>query len=148
MGNYFIQLTLKNALHQWPEYSVLALPLSSNRIISNEIITPIISDYSYAFDNDEYMLMYLDITGKGWEQNIKSNNKFPMDVFCQFKTESNNKYFKAIEHINTLTYTSGIAKLDNLKIQFKNRDGDFFNLNNKDHSFTLKITHKNSPQLM
>ena len=71
-----------------------------------------------------------------------------MDVFCQFKTESNNKYFKAIEHINTLTYTSGIAKLDNLKIQFKNRDGDFFNLNNKDHSFTLKITHKNSPQLM
>ena len=151
-GRLFIQITLKNALHQWPEYNVLALPLvtnenETNAVIGNEIITPIISDYSYRLHDDMYMLLYLRC-GNTQLSRLNSNNRVIHQAFCQFRTERERIAFKASEKINTHIFSTPLAELGNITIECKDRDGEYFDLNNKNHSFTLKVTHLNNPRVL
>ena len=151
-GKLFIQLTLNNQLHQWPEYNILMPPLATgenetNAIIGDEIITPIISDYSYELNNDKYMLLYLRC-GDTQISKLNSNQEVIHNSFCQFRTEVSNKSFKAYDNVNICAFQTPLAELGNLHIEFKHRNGEYFDLNNKDHSFTLKVTHLNNPSML
>lgn len=158
----FIQLTLENPLHQWPEYNIVAPPdayirassdtytvASDNEInnelsniipISDDIIMPIISDNSYELNNNKYMLMQLNINGSDVAA-LKSKNTVINNSFCQFKTDHGNGIFRALGHSNIVKYPTK-STLNTFKIKLKDMYNNNYDLNNKNHSFTLRITHK------
>ena len=169
----FIHVILKNQLHQWPEHNA-SVPLSmensegeqipiitdsstsnimkadlSNLLpISKQIYIPLISDYPYELDNDKYMLMNLKIGDKELTQ-LQSNNPAINNSFCQFRTQESSDYFKVLGTSNKKKFPIPLSELGStIKVSFNDRDGKLYDLNNKNHSFTLKITHLNSPYII
>ena len=158
----FIQLTLVQPLHEWPEYNVLKPAemfdttgsigtefikddLSNIIHISDEIIMPIISDYPYELNNDKYMLMNVICNNKPLNE-LHSNNEVIDDAFCQFRTDSNRDYFRVLGMSHIKRFPQHLSHLNQIKIKFKDRNNNDYDLNNKHHSFTFKITYID-PQL-
>ena len=162
----FIQLTLKpeaaqatfagsethlqqvsTPLHQWPEWNVKIPTIASSNLIpfSTKIYMPIISDESYNIDVDEYMLMELTF-GDRTISKLNSSNETINNSFAQFRTEDDNKFFKAYDNVFKYTFSSPITRVKDIKVKLKDREGTLFDLNNKDHSFILKLKHLSNPK--
>ena len=80
---------------------------------------------------------------------IAPNNDAINKSFCQFRTQESSDYFKVLGTSNKKKFPIPLSELGStIKVSFNDRDGKLYDLNNKNHSFTLKITHLNSPYII
>ena len=140
----FIELYITNKLHQFPKFNNEINPFDSDlNIFSKTIILPVVSDKPYELDNDNYMLMHLS-TDKYKLDRLNSGKKSIQKIeeaFTQFRTEVDKHYF--INPFNEISYKFNAAgtTINNFYVEFYDKYGNEYDLNNIDHSFVLELTH-------
>ena len=149
---FLIEIYLTKKLHQYPKYNKLIEPELINNttptLFSGTIILPVISDRPYDLENDNYMLLHLSLNNTKITR-LASSEQAPTiinDAFTQFRTETDNKYFKNALYATPYLFNSGLGNVYSIGIQLYDKYNNFIDLNNTDHSFVLELTHT-LPQL-
>ena len=102
------------------------------------------SDNEIILDSDRNI--YLSIQSI---DNIKSTNKFLIDIFLKLTLNSDrNKYTYIKKDKDNIYITKKLLHMKNLLVQFKKYDNSLYNFNGLEHSMILRINHYNTKHII
>jgi len=102
------------------------------------------SDNEIILDSDKNIYLSLQSI-----DNIKSTNKFLIDIFLKLTLNSDrNKYTYIKRDKDNIFITKRLLNMKNLSIKFKKYDNSLYNFNGLDHSMILRINHYNTKQVL
>ena len=102
------------------------------------------SDNEIILDSDRNI--YLSIQSI---DNIKSTNKFLIDIFLKLTLNSDrNKYTYIKRDKDNIYITKTLLHMKNLLVKFKKYDNSLYNFNGLEHSMILRVNHYNTKHII